>query len=150
VEGVKPTSTAIAICSSIASTIVFSFSLFAADPVAIHLAHNSWREMETSLRLRQIPSKYDLQKYTFMREVIIEEGTMNHGFPVLTLNLFFGDRADELLSTYLHEQLHWYLREHDTQRQAAIIELRQLNPHVPVESHATKPPTGWPKPRPEN
>jgi hypothetical protein len=127
VEGVKHALTAISIALTISSP-----SVFAADRISIHLAHNSQREMETSLTLRQILSTYDLDQYTFTRQVIIEERVMNHAFPVLTLNVFFGDRPDMLLSTYVHEQLHWYLREHDEQQKAAIIALHRMYPRVPV------------------
>jgi hypothetical protein len=95
--------------------------MFAADPISIKLAHNSQRELATSLTLKQILATYDLHKYTFTRQIIIEERTMNHAFPVLTLNVFWADRPDELLSTLVHEQLHWYLREHDAQQKAAIM-----------------------------
>jgi hypothetical protein len=88
--------------------------------------------LETSSTFEQILGTYDLHKYTFTREVIIQERAINHAFPVLTLNVFFGDRPDDLLSTYVHEQLHWYLREHDAQQKAAIRELHQLYPRVPV------------------
>jgi len=64
--------------------------------------------------------------------VVIEERAMNHAFPVLTLNARFADSSDELLSSYIHEQLHWYLREHDGQQKAAIADLRQIYPNAPV------------------
>jgi hypothetical protein len=105
---------------------------FAADAVFIKLAHNTGRERQTSEQLQQIISSYDLSKYSFTREVVIEERAMNHAFPVLTLNVRFADSADELLSSYVHEQLHWYLREHDAQQKAAIAELRQMYPNAPV------------------
>ena len=47
---------------------------------------------ETSLTLQQILGAYELHKYTFTREVVIEEHVVNHAFPVLTLNVFFGER----------------------------------------------------------
>lgn len=105
---------------------------FAADSVSIKLAHNSPREMQTAQALRQILASYDLHKYIFTREVIIEERAMNHAFPVLTLNVRFADSRDELLSSFVHEQLHWYLREHDFQQKAAIAELREMYPTAPV------------------
>ena len=107
-------------------------SAFAADSVSIKLAHNSPREMQTEQTLRQILASYDLHKYIFTREVIIEERAMNHAFPVTTLNVRFADSPDELLSSFVHEQLHWYLREHDFQQEAAIAELREMYPTAPV------------------
>ena len=82
--------------------------------------------------VKKVVSSYDLTKYTYTREVVIEERAMNHAFPVLTLNARFADSSDELLSSYIHEQLHWYLREHDGQQKAAIADLRQIYPNAPV------------------
>jgi hypothetical protein len=107
-------------------------SAFAADNVSIHLAHNSPREMRTEHTLKQVLNSYDLHKYIFTREVIIEERAMNHAFPVLTLNARFADSPDELLSSFVHEQLHWYLHDHNFQQRQAIAELRQMYPTAPV------------------
>jgi hypothetical protein len=77
-------------------------------------------------------ASHDLRKYTFTRKVVIEQGATNHAFPVLTLNPYFASSPDELLSSYIHEQLHWHLRNLAAQQQAAITELRRLYPRVPV------------------
>ena len=112
--------------------LVTAATAFAADPLSIKLVHNTPREMQTAQTLKQVLSQYDLGKYTFTREVVIEERAMNHAFPVLTLNVRFADSPDELLSSFVHEQLHWYLREHDFQQKGAIAELRQMYPNAPV------------------
>ena len=105
---------------------------FAAKPVMIQLKHNSEREQRTKAELERVLSTYDLRKYTFTNKVVIEDGAIAHSFPEITLNTRFLDSDDELLSSYIHEQLHWYLREHDAQQKAAIMELRQMYPHVRV------------------
>jgi len=105
---------------------------FSADPVSIQLAHHSGREMQTAQALKQILASYDLKKYLFTRDVVIEERGMNHAFPRLTLNVRFADSPDELLSSFVHEQLHWHLRERDAEQKAAIAELRQMYPNAPV------------------
>lgn len=115
-----------------AMILVTAATAFAADPLSIKLVHNTPREMQTAQTLKQVLSQYDLGKYTFTREVVIEERAMNHAFPVLTLNVRFADSPDELLSSFVHEQLHWYLREHDFQQKGAIAELRQMYPNAPV------------------
>jgi hypothetical protein len=74
----------------------------------------------------------DLKKYTFTRQVVIDERAVNHAFPVLTLNARFASSPDELLSSYIHEQLHWHLRDRESRQQDAIAELRQLYPTVPT------------------
>lgn len=100
--------------------------------IKINLAHSSDRERQTKLLLEHVIDSYDLRKYTFTREVTIEERAINHAFPVLTLNARFADSGDELLSSYIHEQLHWYLREHNTQQRDAIGDLRRMYPSAPV------------------
>lgn len=119
------------VISSIVVFMLVSYA-FASQAVSIKLAHNTGRERQTSEQLQKVISSYDLSKYTFTREVVIEERALNHAFPVLTLNVRFTDSPDELLSSYVHEQLHWYLREHDAQQKAAIAELRQMYPNAPV------------------
>ena len=115
-----------------AVALALTATAFAADPISVKLAHNTGRERQTSEQLQEVIASYDLSKYTFTREVVVEERAMNHAFPVLTLNVRFADSPDELLSSFIHEQLHWYLREHDAQQRAAIAELRQMYPNAPV------------------
>jgi hypothetical protein len=48
------------------------------------------------------------------------------------LNTRFADSSDELLSSFIHEQLHWYLRDHPMQMQDALAQLHRFYPRVPV------------------
>lgn len=103
-----------------------------APVIKIDLAHNTEREQQTKRTLEAVLAQYDLRKYTFTRHVVIEERAINHAFPVLTLNVRFANVPDELLSSYVHEQLHWHLRDRFPDQQAAIRELRELYPGAPV------------------
>ena len=101
--------------------------------VEIDLAQNSERERRTKDTLERVLASYDLKKYTLTRRVVIEEGAINHAMPVLTLNARFASSPDELLSSYIHEQLHWHTQGgQSAQQQAAVAELRQLYPRAPV------------------
>jgi len=51
---------------------------------------------------------------------------------VLTLHTRHLKQDDELLSTYVHEQLHWYLSAHEEETHAAESDLMKLYPDVPV------------------
>jgi hypothetical protein len=104
----------------------------AADPVKIELKHNSDREVRTKEQLERLISSYDLSKYTFTHEVIVDDDAIPHSHPVLTLHTRHLDSDDELLSTYVHEQLHWHLANHQQQTDAAEIALRKIYPKVPV------------------
>jgi len=110
----------------------FVFSASARDGISIRTAHHGPREEQTANQLRKLIGSYDLAKYTFTRDVTIDRGAMNHAFPELTLNVRFADVPDDLLSSYIHEQLHWYLRDHDSQQKGAIDELRRMYPNAPV------------------
>lgn len=100
--------------------------------IKIDLAHGTDRERQTRALLEQVLAAYDLSKYTFTRHVVIEERAINHAFPVLTLNVRFAGSADELLSSYVHEQLHWHLRARSGDQQDAIAELRRMYPRAPI------------------
>jgi hypothetical protein len=113
-------------------TLVATLAAWAAESVTIELRHHSERELRTKMELQRILSAYDLSKYTFTDKIVIEDRAVAHSFPVITLNTRFLDSDDELLSSFLHEQLHWHLRNHHLQTEEAIRQLRILYPRVPV------------------
>lgn len=113
-------------------TLIAAGAAWAAESVTIELRHHSEREMRTKMELQRILSAYDLSKYTFTNKIVIEDRAVAHSFPVITLNTRFLDSDDELLSSFLHEQLHWHLRKHHRQTEEAIRQLRILYPRVPV------------------
>src|SRR5436309_1171715 len=54
--------------------------------ISIQLAHNSEREIDTEKQLARLLTSYDLHKYTFTHSVIIDERSIPHSHPVLTLH----------------------------------------------------------------
>jgi hypothetical protein len=62
------------------------------------------RDLLAALRRR-----HDLARYEYTRTVRIVPGGDTFAQPILTLSNRFADSEDALLSTYLHEQMHWYL-----------------------------------------
>jgi hypothetical protein len=103
-----------------------------AKTVTIELKHDSETERETREQLRHLLASYDLSRYTFTHAVMIEDKVIPHSHPVLTLNTRYIGEDDKLLSTYVHEQLHWYLVAHKRETDAAKADLRKLYPKVPV------------------
>jgi len=122
----------ISILPTLAALLFLSIAAFAADAIDIQTSHHSARELQEKLELEQLLKKYDVSKYTFTRKVVIEERAMNHAFPVLTLNVHFLGSDDELLSSFLHEQLHWYLAQHRFAMEDAVRQLKGMYPHAPV------------------
>jgi hypothetical protein len=104
----------------------------ATDSVDIKLKNGTREERQTRDQLQRLLKSYDFSKYTFTRVLVIDEHSIPHSHPVLTLHTRHLNSDDQLLSTYVHEQLHWYLAAHEKQTQAAEGELRKLYPKVPV------------------
>lgn len=103
-----------------------------AQTINIQLAHNSRAEQQTKSELNNLLKQYDMGKYTFTREVIVDEEAIPHSHPVLTLHTRHLGNDDLLLSTYVHEQLHWYLASKQKQTDQAEAELKKMYPNVPV------------------
>jgi hypothetical protein len=118
--------------ASLLLTVLLLLGLSSAAPVTIELKHGSDAEQRTKQELERILASYDLSRYTFTHEVIIDEKAIPHSHPVLTLHTQHLGSDDVLLSAYIHEQLHWYLDAHRAQTEAAESELRKLYPKVPV------------------
>jgi hypothetical protein len=116
------------------ATAVLATAVLAEDPVKVELKHGSTRELQTKAQLERLLASYDLHRYTFTHEVVIDEDAIPHSNPVLTLHTRHLDSDDQLLSTYVHEQLHWYLEAHGKQTESAEAELRKIYPKVPVGS----------------
>ncbi len=59
--------------------------------------------------LEALRRRHDLGRYEYTQVVRIVPGSDTFAHPILTLGNRFADSEDLLLSTYLHEQMHWYL-----------------------------------------
>jgi hypothetical protein len=53
--------------------------------------------------------RHDLKRFEFTHHVRIVPAGPTYSHPILTLGTRFTETEDLLLSTYLHEQMHWYL-----------------------------------------
>jgi hypothetical protein len=62
---------------------------------------------------------------------VIDERAIPHSHPVLTLHTRHLQDDELFLSTFVHEQFHWFLVQNEKDRDDAIKELRALFPTVP-------------------
>ena len=69
------------------------------------------------------------KKYLFTNDIKIEENAIPHSHPVLTIGTraIYTKNPDILLSTFLHEQVHWYLTKLDLSEYLKILESRYPN-----------------------
>lgn len=104
----------------------------ASDAISIKLAHQSAVEKNTKQQLTRLLSEFDLSAWTFTRSVVIDEDAIPHSHPVLTLHTRHRKDDELLLSTYVHEQLHWFIAQHSAEAEAAMRELQIIYPQIPV------------------
>ena len=102
------------------------------SPLTIRTAHNSAPELATKTQLEHLLAAHDLRQWTFTQDVIIDDKSIPHSHPVLTQHTRHLTQDDELLSTYLHEQLHWFFTRHPAETGAAEQDLMKLYPDVPI------------------
>ena len=85
--------------------------------IEITLVNGTDTEAQTRDMLLGLLDEYPLDKWRCAETVRIEDNVIPHSHPVLTLQALH-DRHHpiRLLSTYVHEQLHWYwtLEQHGT------------------------------------
>jgi hypothetical protein len=104
----------------------------AAEPIAVETLHGTDDEHLTAAELRRLLARFDTSRWTFTREVRVDRTVIPHSHPVLTLHARHLGEPELLLSTYLHEQIHWWLEENPEATDAARAELRERYPEVPV------------------
>lgn len=115
--------------------LIYSSLTSASTPkLQIKTKHGSALEDRKRAQIERLAQQYDLSKYTLTRDIMIEQGAINHSMPELTLNLRFLDNDDLALSAYIHEQGHWVLVEHHRFESPQIFEnLHSMFPNLPTE-----------------
>ncbi|HEX2335715.1 MAG TPA: hypothetical protein VHI72_04510 [Hyphomicrobiaceae bacterium] len=77
--------------------------------IDVDLEHAQREAERVRSLLEALRRRHDLARYEYTHVVRIVPGSDTFAHPVLTLGNRFADSEDLLLSTYLHEQMHWYL-----------------------------------------
>src|SRR4030095_4386811 len=112
--------------------LLLSITAFAQDKIEIALKSGTPREVQTKEQLQRLLKTYDLSKWIFTRSILIDEKAIPHSHPVLTLHTRHLKDDDLLLSTFVHEQLPWFLVQNDQETKDARKDLRTTCPKVPV------------------
>src|SRR5687768_11798227 len=91
-------------------TWALGLSVAAQSGLKITLANSTPAEQQTRDQLERLLKTYDLSKWIITRSVMIDEKTaIPHSHPVLTLNTRHVKDDELMLSTFVHEQMHWFL-----------------------------------------
>ena len=89
-------------------------------------------EREIADELASQLETFDLSPWQWTDSVVIREDAIPHSHPVLTLGTF--NRGPFLLSSYVHEQLHWYALERMKLLETIFeTDLLTMFPDVPVD-----------------
>jgi hypothetical protein len=104
--------------------------------VTIETANGTHSEESVKQLLGDLLAKYDTSRWAFTDQVIVEDSATPHSHPVLTIGTRPIVRTPlGVLTTYLHEQIHWYLAGRPDATPAAVEELKRLYPEVPDKDH---------------
>lgn len=121
-------------CTFLTSAFV-AFPVCAEDSKGLEFkfAGASEREPLVADQLRALSRRFDLGPWLFTRKIRVEAGVIPHSHPVLTLHTRHLDNPDQLLATFLHEQIHWFLAglSNNDSLEAAFEELKEMYPEVP-------------------
>lgn len=101
------------------------------ETVSITLKTGTSAEAKGRKQLHRLVSVYDLEPWLFTREVVVESGAIPHSHPVLTLNTRHLDDDLMQLSTFLHEEIHWFLVAREEATKRAVKSLRRMFPNPP-------------------
>ncbi len=109
----------------------FIKKLFKEKELVIKTVNKTDVEIKTKDKLESLLSKYDTSKWIFTNKILIKEGLRSHSHPVLTVATQHYQDDLLLLATFIHEQIHWFVKAKVNGRKI-LDELKQKYPEVPV------------------
>lgn len=126
------------VCNGTYSLLALMFlvitSVSNAQVIEFTTEHNTESEKVTIELIKSLNKAHDLTKWQFSNVIHINKKTIPHSHPVLTLHTRHNkpQEIDLLLSTYLHENIHWYLDAHHTKLADILAVLKKRFPNVAV------------------
>jgi hypothetical protein len=114
--------------------LLLAGSVSIAQAIEFTTEHSAESEKETIELIKSLNKAYDLTKWQFSDAVHINKKAIPHSHPILTLHTRHNkpQEIDLLLSTYLHENIHWYLDAHQTELTDIITVLKKRFPNIAV------------------
>lgn len=122
------------IVAILAVLVTFSSSPVAAQvadaELQITLERDSEAERATADELRKILQNHKVDGWIYTRRIHIDERSIPHSHPVLTLHTRHLGDEHGLLAAFLHEQFHW-LEDGNEHFRSAIQSYAQVYPNAP-------------------
>lgn len=104
----------------------------AQDTLVVRLVNGTEAERRTKSQLERLVRENDIGRWIETREVLVDETAIPHSHPVLTVHTRHLGDDDALLSTFVHEQFHWYANRAGERTDSAIVAFRERFPDAPV------------------
>lgn len=98
----------------------------------ITLKHGTPAEARTREQLERLLATYNVSPWIYTKAIVIDEQAIPFSHPVLTIHTRHLRDDELLLSTFVHEELHWFLAARQEATDQAIGDLRKLFPTVPA------------------
>lgn len=87
---------------------------------------------QTRMEILHLARKYDLSSFLYTKKIIVDsEAKETRWKPQIVLNTRYKDHPQRLLAQLVHEELHWWMRDHKGNVQVAIPELKRAFPGIP-------------------
>ena len=92
-------------------TLILNQAAIGQANLDIALKHGTSNEAQTRDQLQRLLATYDLSPWIYTKSIVIDERAIPFSHPVLTLHTRHLTDDELLLSTFVHEQFHWFLAE---------------------------------------
>ena len=91
-------------------------------------------EIRVKNRLLELYKEYDfIKKWQIKDSILIDSSIISRSHPIITLNTRYMKNDIGLISTYIHEQLHWFIFNSDSvSRSNSFKSIKKIYPNVPV------------------
>lgn len=94
--------------------------------------HPNTATAETRMEILHLARKYDVSSFLYTKKIIIDPTLDKTKWrPNIVLNTRYKDHPHRLMAQLLHEELHWWMRDHKQNVQVAIPELKSTFRGVP-------------------
>lgn len=125
----RSTMVIVAVLSGGASAPLFAQT----DTLAFHITfeRDSDRERATADQLRRILQEHDVERWIYTRRIHMDERSIPHSHPVLTVHTRHLGDEHGLLATFLHEQFHW-LEDGNKEFRDAMSAFAEAYPNAPA------------------
>lgn len=111
---------------------IVSLQASIAAGITVDTAHKDASELKVREIVLRLIEQHAMSDWMFTDRIVIDNtAPIPRSHPVLTLNTRYLNDETEILTNIIHEQLHWFLGEHQEALRDAIVEMRALYPDMP-------------------